>query len=112
MRQPKYLQIKNDRVYTFLRRLEGREGIESLSLNISGNFSFQWIMNPGDSVLMIMIMGSSIREEVARELTEEITISRANGYTVVMLETPLDSESRPDHSKTIDRKFLPLGRKR
>lgn len=93
--------------YVFLRcKEEGETEVLSAPKDQS---TLVWVNYDTSSGEKVYFKGRSIQEYHAREFNEEIVISRANGYTVKVLEVPLDYENNPN-AKPKEYVLLSLGK--
>lgn len=104
------IKINDMSRYIFLRCK--KEGKPEVLAKVVGEPMLVWIDYEECDECGIFITGRSMREHHAREMTDEIVISRANGYRVKIIEAPLDYETNPNAAEPKTYILESLGREK
>jgi hypothetical protein len=110
MKEFSKLVIDDNFGYIFLRKKDDKD-VEILSVTPTDHAKFVWIDYATSSGAKVYMLGRSMKEIHVRELTDEIVISRANGYTVTVIESPLDFETNPTGPQPKEYVLSSLGKK-
>lgn len=101
------IEINSKFGYVFLRI---KEDTETEVLSIKDSNTLSWIPYSLCDSNKVYFKGDGFTFAHAREITEEIVISRANNYKVKVIKAPSDIETNPD-AKLFEYDLPSLGKK-